>query len=862
MTLATVLANFMRAKKRSLGKLAELTQEVDARAEKQKVELKLRGVAKRTLANWRNGNVSHPRVWEELVLVALALDLNEAETNELLLSAKHRALAELRASEQRADRLALLARWGSEAPFQVGPDLNYFAGRKMESARLQDALLKQRAVTICGLRGMGGVGKTTLARHLAYRLRNQFPDGVLWGQLNRSDTLTILGQFAREYQLDVRDLHDVESRSRAVQSLLAAKRVLIILDNAQTSEQVRPLLPPSTGKPAVIITTRHDLAVSDEMLAFELRPFARDGQEALELFTNILGEQTTRRQRGALLDLAAQLGYLPLALAIAANRLKQSPVGAKRERAVNEFLERVRGELFHAESARLDELTREDLSVRVSFDISFATLTNAQQQFFIALGAFSGDDFDVNAAAHVAQVSLAQAEVFLNELAGLSLVELVRVGRFTLHRLLRDVAREKIAGTEAYARMCEYYFQLVEKLPSENYSLLMPDTSNIEAALDCAQVLNLNDLVHHGALVCSKFLLAQGRYDLAERACQFALDTCAPEPSTERLVLLNTLGGISYWAGKLSQGQTYYQSGLALARELNQPRDICDAVIGYAITNPRPNRDETIALYKNTLEIAKEIGYGRAILTLLNNLGYFHMLTHIGHAIFYYREALDEAVRQSNEWMRLLILANLGVATFEHGEWQLSESYWNELGTASFASDSEIHQIMFRSGYGKMELARGNLEGAQSLFQENLEYARRVHRSSLEVEMLAALGEIAWRKKEIKLANANFERAQSITQGVRPEDELELQWRLGNFYLNQANIFKSEKAFGRVNGLSDELGFEIWRAYGTFGLAQGMAQRGELLDAERLGVEALNCFEGMEHYRAAEVRAFLIHLAE
>ncbi|OQY82072.1 MAG: hypothetical protein B6D41_18710 [Chloroflexi bacterium UTCFX4] len=860
MILAIVLTKFMHAKKRSLGKLAELTQELDARAEKQNVEVKLRGVAKRTLANWRNGIVKHPRLWEELVLVAAALELDAAQTDELLHAARHQPLAELRAREPRADRLALLARWEADAPFQVGPDLNYFAGRKMEAAKLQDALLKQRAVTICGLRGMGGVGKTTLARHLAYRLRNQFPDGVLWGQLNRSDTMSILASFAREYKLDVSEFHDVESRSRAVQSFLANKRVLIILDNAQTSEQVRPLLPPSTGKPAIIITTRHDLAVSDEMLAFELRPFASDGQEALELCTNILGEQTARRQRGALLELAALLGYLPLALAIAANRLRQTPVGAKRERAVNEFLERVRGEIAHVESARLDELTRENLSVRVTFDQSFAELTDAQKNFFIALGAFGGNDFDAAAAAFVAQVSEENASAHLNALEKLSLAQETQAGRFTLHELVRDFAREKLVGTDAYARMCEYYFQLVEKLPSENYSLLMSDLSNIEVALERAQTLQLNDLAHHGALVCSKFLLARGRYDLAERACQFALDTCAAEPSIQRLVLLNTLGGISYWAGNLSQGQAYYQSGLALARELNQPRDICDAVIGCAITNPRPNRDETIALYKNTLEIAKEIEYGRAILTLLNNLGYFHMLTNIGHAIFYYREALNEAVRQNNEWMRLLILANLGVAIFEHGEWQLSETYWKELETASFASDSEIHQIMFRSGYGKMELARGNLERAQSLFQKNLEYARRVRRQSLEVEMLAGLGEIAWRKQEIKLANANFEQAQSLVQGVRPEDELELQWRLGNFYLNQASISNAEKAFGRVNALSDELGFEIWCAYAIFGLAQGMEQRGNLLNAERLGVEALTRFEKMEHYRAAEVRAWLEQL--
>ena len=83
MSLAVVLKQFMRDKKRTLGKLAELTQEVDVRAEKQTVAMKFRGVPKRTLGHWYNGNAKRPRTWEEIILVARALDLKQAETDEL-----------------------------------------------------------------------------------------------------------------------------------------------------------------------------------------------------------------------------------------------------------------------------------------------------------------------------------------------------------------------------------------------------------------------------------------------------------------------------------------------------------------------------------------------------------------------------------------------------------------------------------------------------------------------------------------------------------------------------------------------------------------------------------------------------------
>ncbi len=859
-TLTGVLKKFMREKKRTLGKLAELTQQVDARAEKQNVAMKFRGVPKRTLGHWYNGDAKRPRAWEELVLVATALDLNETETNELLLSAKHRALAELRANETRADRLALLARWDSDAPFQLGPDLKFFAGRKMELAKLEDALLKQRAVTICGLRGMGGVGKTTLARHLAYRLQNQFPDGVLWGQLNRSDTLTILAQFAREYKLDVSAYRDVESRSRAVQSLLANKRVLIILDNAQTSDQVRPLLPPSTGKPAVMLTTRHDLAVSDEMTLFELRPFARDGQEALELFTNILDEQTVRREPRALLELAAALGYLPLALAIAANRLKQSPVGSKRERAVNEFLVRVRGNVSSA-AARLDELTREDLSVRVTFDSSFAELSDTQQEFFIALGAFSGDDFDVSAAAYVAQASVEQAKQFLNDLVSLSLVEIAREGRYALHRLMRDYAREKMVGMSEYARMFEHYVELQHSKDQQKVILVAYEVDNIVAALRYALEREMLEWVLWGGRICSETLYAMGFVALAEQLWRFALERSDPNDKAQQYLIHLFLGRTLYLKVALPQAHEHYQLALALARAEGDKKAIVDALRGVLLTKKDVNASSTLAEYEEAIQLAQAIGYDEMTCVLLNNLGVMYSRRDLAHATELFEQGLALAVKIDDRGTRMRLYGNLCAMWYWRGDLTRTDSYSAELGEWVEKTQAQYALIEYLNHAGNVALLRGHVDEAKSFYQRCLDVSERVGRLGERVMALVGLAKTAWKAGEMQQAENYFQRASLLAnEQIFDEEALYLKRERADFNAAVGQYAKASELYEQVLKFSQMWGYQADTASALFGIARINLQRGELKAARGAAFGSLELFQQLGHVRAVQVRAWLSEL--
>ena len=175
---------------------------------------RLSGIPKRTLANWVNGRTKRPRNHYDLLKLATSLRLSESDTTTLLQSAQYPTVAQLIKQMRTPQQQQLLSPWAhavrkrlDEAPFQAIADLPFFVGRQQEIEAIEAALLNGRHALICSLQGMGGIGKTTLAAHLAYRLRPHFPDGVLWARVDTADTMSILQSFASAYQGRCEPLH-------------------------------------------------------------------------------------------------------------------------------------------------------------------------------------------------------------------------------------------------------------------------------------------------------------------------------------------------------------------------------------------------------------------------------------------------------------------------------------------------------------------------------------------------------------------------------------------------------------------------------------------------------------------------------
>lgn len=471
---------------------------------------RLCGVPRTTLASWLSGVVKKPRVWQDIIKLAKTLQLNEDELNGLLDAAGYPALGQLEAQAQNETEKRLLALWRKKtpssdkpAPFQTIPDLPTFVGRETALRTLEEWLLADDHVTPIVLEGTVGVGKTVLAARLAYRLRTSLPDGVLWARLDTSNPMTILRQFANTYNYDVTGYQDLGSRSAIVRELLAHKRALLVLDNVQNSRQIEPLLPP-TGPCSVLVTSRHrNLALVGSNQHIHLDAFTKT--ESMALFARILGEESIDNEPAILAAIADTVGHLPLALDIVACRLAYEP-GWK----TADFLTQLQ-----RKTSLLNNLTQEERCVRSGFTVSYDELTSEQQRFFAALGAFGGEDFSVEAAAAVANMSVTKAEAILKALFCLSLVRRGRSRRYRLIPLLRAFAREKIEEEAVWQRLVDYFVTYSERYEKE-IDALDVEKNNILAALAAARERGLQNDLERGLNAFSFFLQQRGlsRLDL------------------------------------------------------------------------------------------------------------------------------------------------------------------------------------------------------------------------------------------------------------------------------------------------------------------------------------------------------------
>jgi DNA-binding SARP family transcriptional activator len=359
----------------------------------------------------------------------------------------------LRQDESLAARIQPQAQLAARpVPAQLPSAVTGFAGRAGELTSLDAALARGRqdhpdepaAVVISAVSGTAGVGKTALAVHWAHQVADQFPDGQLYVNLRGFGPggqpvepgeavhgfLTGLGAAAAQIP------EELAARTAMFRSLLAGKRVLVILDNARDAEQVRPLLPGSPGC-LVIVTSRSQL--SGLVAAEGAYPLSLDlltPEEADELLVRRLGPVRVASEPAAVGEIIERCARLPLALAVAAARAAARPSFS---------LASIAAELREA-TAALDPFGGDDLAtdVRAVFSWSCRLLSEEAAGLFALLGLHPGAELSVPAAASLAAVPPRQAEGLLAELAEAHLLAEHGPGRYAAHDLLRAYAAEQV----------------------------------------------------------------------------------------------------------------------------------------------------------------------------------------------------------------------------------------------------------------------------------------------------------------------------------------------------------------------------------------------------------------------------------
>ncbi len=334
-------------------------------------------------------------------------------------------------------------------PAQLPPAPAHFVGRADVREGVARVLSGVDATGAVVLSGTAGVGKTALALQVAHNLEERFSGGQLYLNLRATEpgakpltTAEALASLLRDLGVCSGDVPEhPDAASALLRSLLAPSRTLLVLDDAVSAAQVRPLLPAGPGC-GVLVTSRSPLTALDGAARFPLRPLSDEESAALLRAASGRDGITARH------PLVALTGRLPLALRVVAARL-----AARRALTPDALAARLAGA-----DSRLDLLDHDDLGVRRSLDAAFDALTASEHRtdqdaalVLRHIGALDLPSYDAPSLARLTGVDEARAEAALERLAGVALLEETAYGRFEPYDLVRDYARERAAEPCAHS---------------------------------------------------------------------------------------------------------------------------------------------------------------------------------------------------------------------------------------------------------------------------------------------------------------------------------------------------------------------------------------------------------------------------
>jgi tetratricopeptide (TPR) repeat protein/transcriptional regulator with XRE-family HTH domain len=410
------------------------------------------GLGVRTISDIERGRIGRPHR-RSVDLLCRALGLAGPGRDKTARAASGGAGAPAAALADRGGDAAGGARQPPVVPRQLPASVGYFAGRSDELKvldELLDGAEDAPGTVVISIAGTAGVGKTALAVHWAHQVASRFPDGQLYVNLRGFGPsgqpiapVDAIRDFLYAFQPAAPHIPaSLDAQAGLYRSLLAGKRMLIVLDNAGDDDQVRPLLPGSPGC-LVLVTSRNQLsglvaANGAHLLALDVLT----EPEAQEMLGLRLAPDRIAAAPAAVTALAELCARLPLALSIAAARVAARP-GSLAELAAE----------LRDTQARLDALHTEDAAtdVRTVLSWSCRQLSEPAARMFRLLGVHAGPDITVPAAASLAGVSRPEAQQAIEDLARAHLLTEQVPGRFAFHDLLRAYAAERARSHDSDA---------------------------------------------------------------------------------------------------------------------------------------------------------------------------------------------------------------------------------------------------------------------------------------------------------------------------------------------------------------------------------------------------------------------------
>jgi tetratricopeptide (TPR) repeat protein len=704
-----------------------------------------------------------------------------------------------------------------QPPRQLPADTAGFTGRGpelLELGRLLSQSGRPPAVVISAIAGTAGTGKTALAVHAAHRLADRYPDGQLFIDLHGFTPATTPVEPGETLDRLLRALGvpgeripaGLDDRAGLWRSTLAGRRMLVLLDNAATEQQVAPLLPGTPGC-LVLVTSRRRLAGLDATLpvSLDLLPAA----DAATLFVHSTGPERQVAAPGELLtDAVERCGRLPLAIRIAAARLRSHPSWH-----LADLVDRLRDE-----DQRLAELTDEDgpRSVATALAVSYQQLSADQQHLYRLLGCHPGPDIDQYATAALLDTTPARAERLLNRLLDAHLLQEPTPGRYALHDLVRahavtTVSRplhgrgwsERHRQRRAVGRLLGYYRHTAAAAMDAAYpyerarrpavppaGTPTPDLADPAAAtrwLD-TELPNLLATARYAATngwpaytcqlaaILHRHLRTSGRYHDAEALHQQALTTARDTGDrTHELSALTGLGWIHLVLGRYPQARDCFDHGLAIARMVADRRGQLDALLGLGELDRIQGRyGAALDHLGPALAIARAVGDRSGELTALRGFGEVDLIQgRHQSAVDNLEQALAIAQATGNPHGELGALLVLGEAHRLQGRLEQALDGYRRAHQIARAAGNRYGELVAVRGLGHVHRMQGRHHLALASLEAALEIARTYGARHGELGTLLALGHLHRQQDRYAAAEDCY---QQVLEAARELDDLNWQF--------------------------------------------------------------------------------------
>jgi tetratricopeptide (TPR) repeat protein/transcriptional regulator with XRE-family HTH domain len=703
-------------------------------------------------------------------------------------------------------------------------DIASFTGRSAQVAQLTaavtDAAAADGVVGICAVSGMAGIGKTTFAVHAAHRMTAHFPDGQYFLPLHAHtpgqqpvDPASALANLLLTVGVAAQQIPaGLPARAARWRDHLAGKKVLLLLDDAASHEQVTPLLPGTAGN-AVVVTSRRRLTALPDATAISLDTLEPD--EAAALLARLAGRPELSSSTGPAAKLTKLCGYLPLAIGLLGRQLHHHPAWTAADLATE----------LTASVNRLDLMAAENLSVAATFDLSYQDLTAAQQRLFRRLGAHPGTDIDPYAAAALDGIDLATARRQLDVLYDNYLLAEPARGRYRLHDLVREHARslaavDDAADTDAAVeRLLGYYLHTAaaagRHVPTRNTAVKRPlpadkpavspvlataghaatwlDTeyANLHAAAVLAAMSGRTDHAIAIPAAISGFLFARGHWDDSVALQRSALAAARQIGDLAgQADALNELGILQRSTGDYRAAAATNHQALALYRDSGDRLGQAGALDELGrLQRETGDYPAAVASHQQALALYRDLGHQAGQARALTNMGNAQARAgDYAAATASHEQALRIFHRIDHRLGQAIATGNLGTVQLRTGDYPAAAASLTRALDIYRDLGDRLGQANAIANLGDVQSLAGDYPAATASLTQALEMHRELGDRGNTAGVLNDLGEVLTKVGDVRHAHDRHTEALAIAREInKPLEQARALEGLGNCMVGSEN---------------------------------------------------------------------------